>query len=62
MEAGGFSDADMEVLPVDLTRPTIDHLAVSCAENFKDMVGTQWIADKKDEDRCGYLRGLTLSW
>ncbi len=47
MTAGGFSDVNMEVFPVDFTGPTIDDLVVSCAENFKGMVGDQWTAEEK---------------
>ena len=47
MDACGFTTVKMEAFPVDLTGPTIEELVVSCAENFKGMIGNQWTAEEK---------------
>ena len=49
MEAGGFTDVKMEAFPVDLTGATMDDVVLSCAENFKGMIGTQWTTEEKDK-------------
>ena len=49
MTAGGFSDVNMEVYPVNLTGPTLDDLVVSCAENFRGIIGDQWTSEEKEK-------------
>ena len=50
MHAGGFADVTMESLAVDLTRPTLDDLVTSCAENFKGHGRQSMVCTRESEN------------